>query len=403
MLHVSLLAKLWASERFAAHRDVLLSLMVKFGLAMPIRAKPELLVPPLLIFGRAAPPAPTVGPNDLELFLHFGQEQSERPPLFRGEDLQRGFLPVAAFHQLCTAAVSWCYHTTPGFEPSLDHAHAFVRFGRHQLMLTRAEGRPCVRVQLFTDGKGGEASEVLGRLRLMLPDALRHFGKLKCMVLLPLRGYDCLVDFAELKGLMSTGLQASPGRFLSGSEVGGLLNAWLEPSIENTRPHAFISYRWNDCDSPIAHALYDRLSTFDINGTPMVVFLDKERLREGERFDLAFMGAMYRSFLVVPLVSWEALQRMTTLTEASACDNVLLEWSLAVELEKRNGLSVLPVLSGPLEPQLDGSTRMQNLFAARPPKLRDDGRGDALDAVGLPVPDARSVFDRVPKVELLRF
>jgi hypothetical protein len=294
--------------------------------------------------------------------------------------------------------VSWCYHTTPGFEPSLGHGHAFVRFGRHQLMLTRVDGQPCVKVQLFTDGKGGDASEVLGRLRLLLPEALRHFGNLRCTILLPVRGYDCFVDFAELKGLMSTGLQASPSKFLMGSEVGGYLNAWLEPSIENTRPHAFISYRWNDCDSPIANALYDRLSTFDINGVPMVVFLDKERLRDGERFDLAFMGAMSRSFLVVPLVSWEALQRMTTLTEASACDNVLLEWSLAVELEKRNGLSVLPVLSGPVELQADGTRTMQNLFAARPPKLRADGRGTVFDADGQPVPDARAVFERVPKV-----
>ena len=57
-LHVSLLPKLWASERFAPHSDMLRSLMVKFGLAMPIRAKPELLVPPLLLpcFRRLACP-----------------------------------------------------------------------------------------------------------------------------------------------------------------------------------------------------------------------------------------------------------------------------------------------------------------------------------------------------------
>ena len=82
---------------------------------------------------------------------------------------------------------------------------------------------------------------------------------------------------------------------------------------------------------------------------------------------------MCKSCLVVPLVSWDALKRMTVLAEGSPCDNVVLEWTLAVELTARFGTPVYPVLIGPRTTGADGTTTMQNLFAARPPKLSSDG------------------------------
>ena len=95
--------------------------MVRFGLALPLRGKTELLVPPLLsIAAGDSAPAPDAATTDLYFTLHFRQRvRHELQPLWHDADLERGFLPLGAFHQLCAAALSWSYHTAIGFEPSI--------------------------------------------------------------------------------------------------------------------------------------------------------------------------------------------------------------------------------------------------------------------------------------------
>jgi hypothetical protein len=54
-------------------------------------------------------------------------------------------------------------------------------------------------VQLFVDGREGGALEVLDRLRLLLPHAMRHFPHLRCSLLLPLRdGYHVHYDAVQV-------------------------------------------------------------------------------------------------------------------------------------------------------------------------------------------------------------
>jgi hypothetical protein len=54
-LHTILPPLLWTDPRFAEHQDRLLQMMVRFGLAVPVRGKEELLVPPLLVFTSTTP------------------------------------------------------------------------------------------------------------------------------------------------------------------------------------------------------------------------------------------------------------------------------------------------------------------------------------------------------------
>jgi hypothetical protein len=113
---------------------------------------------------------------------------------------------------------------------------------------------------------------------------------------------------------------------------------------------------------------------------------------------MAFMQAMMNSILVAPLISWDTLKRMTILTDSSACDNVLLEWSLALELSDRFGTKILPLLLGSQLSDDEGNTSMTDFFAEKPPQLRQDGRSEELDEMGLPVADKRSLLERVPNV-----
>jgi hypothetical protein len=420
-LSLKLLPLLWADNRFAEHTDLLLRLMVRFGLAVPIRGKNELIIPPLLIFS-ASKPLPVMMPSGagaLQIHLHFAyhepapatgsgsdgvNQNAELPPepLWKEEDMNRGFLPAGAFHQLCVAAVGWCFHTVVGFEPSLSKSHAFVRFGHHRLLISRTQGQPRVVVELLlggTEGKG--ALEVLDRLRLLLPCALRHYPNLRCSLLLPLRdGY--YVHHEALELLAAGTKQCVLGQSkLNHVEVSALLRPWLPTRSVLEVLHVFLSYRWGEHDSSMADVLYDTLSTLEMHdGMPLRVFQDKRRLRDGERFDLQFMQAMLKSMVVAPLLSWDALKRMTALTVDSACDNVLLEWSLAVELHERFGTKVLPLLIGSQTTDEHGASKMENFFVYKPPKLQADGWGDEVDGKGLPVSDERGIIERVADVKV---
>jgi hypothetical protein len=70
-LSTKLLPLLWQEERFAQHTNLLLRLMVRFGLALAIRGKKELIVAPLLISNGSKPPIVHEPQGALHFLLHF--------------------------------------------------------------------------------------------------------------------------------------------------------------------------------------------------------------------------------------------------------------------------------------------------------------------------------------------
>ena len=91
--------------------------------------------------------------------------------------------------------------------------------------------------------------------------------------------------------------------------------------------HAFISYRWSDFDTELATALFNGLTVSVLpDGTPLDVFLDRRRLEDGRMLTTDFATALIHSTVVVPIVSFKALERMLALVHDSNIDNVLLEW-----------------------------------------------------------------------------
>ena len=195
---------------------------------------------------------------------------------------------------------------------------------------------------------------------------------------------------------MTPGFQ---GAHVTQAKLCRMLQPWTEPQKDDVQIHAMISYRWGKTDSAMADALFDVLSARELHSQALYIFQDHRRLKTGDNFKHSFLRAMTRSMVVLPLVSWDALKRMTTLTADSECDNVLLEWTLAAELAERTGLNIQPVFIGSLSVGSDGRQKMLNLFEERPPLLSDNGRTSVLDdSTGHPKPDQRSVFDRVPHV-----
>lgn len=103
-------------------------------------------------------------------------------------------------------------------------------------------------------------------------------------------------------------------------------------------------------DSDFARRLYDELCQISIDtGHKMRVYLDQIRLEDGQRWDKGFMRGLSNSMVFVPIVSTGSVGPMAKLAplENDFVDNVLLEWSAALELHQRGRIrAVLPVLIG---------------------------------------------------------
>jgi serine/threonine protein kinase/Leucine-rich repeat (LRR) protein len=142
------------------------------------------------------------------------------------------------------------------------------------------------------------------------------------------------------------------------------------PFLSNKRPgrmvgelpkfDVFISYRVAS-DSDHATMLYDALrklvvedKTCQSGSRPLLVWLDKHCLLAGQPWEEGFCDGLVNSACFVCLLSRNAInhpekawQNFSRLEEGSRCDNVLLEWRLALELRDRHLIEgVFPVLIG---------------------------------------------------------
>eukprot|EP01047_Picozoa_sp_COSAG01_P013576 COSAG01_NODE_641_length_14573_cov_17.634637_9_plen_336_part_00 len=123
----------------------------------------------------------------------------------------------------------------------------------------------------------------------------------------------------------------------------------LEDDI-NGSFHVFISYRVAS-EKDFAKALFDALSEVSIESTgqQLRVYLDQVRLKDGERWDVGFMAGLSKSWIVIPILSSEALAPMQELNgldgDGSQTDNVLLEWIATLELLDRGLVkAIIPVV-----------------------------------------------------------
>ena len=110
--------------------------------------------------------------------------------------------------------------------------------------------------------------------------------------------------------------------------------------------HVFISYRVRS-EQEVAVALFEALSAVTIAGTRdnVRVYLDQRRLKDGSRWDVGFMEGLGSTWVVVPILSTEALAPMTQLEPNGDPDNVLLEMIAALELHSRGEIkAILPVV-----------------------------------------------------------
>ena len=139
---------------------------------------------------------------------------------------------------------------------------------------------------------------------------------------------------------------------------------WLVPTGLLKFYHVFVSYRWGVFDTELAKAIFSILCvTIICGGLQVRVFLDRNRLEDGRDFPTDFSTALINSRVAVPIVSYASLERMFVLTAESNVDNVLLEWTLIVELMAIGHLKYcLPVMLGEVTPDATDGNFVSDLF-----------------------------------------
>ena len=79
----------------------------------------------------------------------------------------------------------------------------------------------------------------------------------------------------------------------------------------------------------------------------MNVYLDKVRLLDGQRFDVGFIKGLASSTVFAPLMSQNCLLGFLDLEQTDKADFVLMEWIVAIELQKRGIVkAVFPIVMG---------------------------------------------------------
>ncbi len=129
---------------------------------------------------------------------------------------------------------------------------------------------------------------------------------------------------------------------------------WLLPTGFRQSYDVFLSYRWTLFDTEILQAIFPIISAILLgkHNRPVQPFLDRHRLQDGQNFSEEFSSALINSTGILPVVSCAALERMLSLTPESNVDNVLLEWTLALEIKDKKGtFFVLPLVVGNVLPE----------------------------------------------------
>jgi hypothetical protein len=118
----------------------------------------------------------------------------------------------------------------------------------------------------------------------------------------------------------------------------------MQKGIAARRCRVFLGYRVAS-DVDLVEKLYLGLKAEGVD-----VWWDKKCLPPGQPWEEGFADGLCSSDVFVPVLSKASLAPFAQLTAASACDNVLLEYQLALELHKRGDLrAIYPVLVGELK------------------------------------------------------
>jgi len=348
------------------HYGVIISLMIKFGLIVEILTQnessdgkmivqvkkyivPSLLKPNLYEEQRQLP-FPSLEPNYIEgsFFFSFflpNQSYDWNKPLNETQLASQGYLPRGLFLRYLGKLLNLSQLITLGYDALSDQIYnndATVIFGERSFRIRLFGEYNTISV---TVTRGSNYAALLHRLKGILDDVVKEcFGQLEFKVMFVhfVGGSYHYLPF----DLVMNACKINQSVFLSNSisidrlELYRKYSKWWE-FHDTSRPcDVFLSYRWGEHDKRFVTLIYDAL--LDYYG---YVFLDDQVIKESNNLQDTFSKALVTAKVFVPFCSHDALAKMKT-HNPDEVDNVLLEWILALECEKKGSLNILPIPYG---------------------------------------------------------
>ena len=403
ILSQSLLPVLWGE--YSEHMDALEQLMVKFGLIVPIvdeakvanRSEARLneerdmqyLVPALLKSGRAERVA--VGRTST-CFLAFTlrarhNEWTKGSWLSLKQIQDEGFLPEGIFPRLigkCVLEAQRLQHLDLR-QMELYSSELRIAYKNHNFGLIWPKGSNYLRLHVLSE----LPLAVLNIIRDQVDACCREcVPNLRCVVAVPADGGSTGCDFDAYSeydgnvvlldgpsGVLATTQRGNPlplGRSLRDSleaeEARQRFQNFLPPMGSLESYDVFLSYRWRSVDAELVSAMFNAISLNLLkDGDGMRgarAFQDKMRLGMGIDLVRGFSQALFHSSVAVPVVSAWSLDGMKRLSPSDkAVDNVLLEWTLMLELMHIGKLHYcLPIFIGSTVEVEGGAVKIGHLF-----------------------------------------
>ena len=367
------------------HVGILLLLMMKFKLLVVLEdpvlddyenetdhrpsKPPSFLIPALL------PSAPEAALTDVwtsqtvsTCYLIFTtKEKLMTSPLITSSDLQSvGFLPRGLMERFLGRAITWCQqtsHVTDIRTLVLYKDLALLSYGNQRFRIQLLNGLNSIRVEI----EGLNPLAIHSRLEEQASKAIAEsMRSLVCFTALPYVSVEsmsssidsiettqdmCWVPLQQIREVKhDRPLRLLGGRQLIADEIRLKFGNWIPNNELLSHYDIFISYRWGPQDSSFSQALFDNLSNFTIgsNNRAINVFLDSKRLKDGINFQSAFGKALIHTVVVIPIVSYDALEKMIS-HDIHTEDNVLIEWLLLTECLKQDVphiKAVIPIFFG---------------------------------------------------------
>ena len=376
------------------------NLLVKFGFFVPILESTNdgmetcYLVPQQLPRVLAATERydVTLKPK-LVGYLFFAQEGPMKEIQKKGyvviDEMKRdGFLPMglgpAVIGQIVGACQ--CLHKMSLDDMKLTLTEVETAFGHHRFLLRTNSELQVMELIIMVDSSlliAGKVLELVGKAVEKVMPTLKFAlvvdqdgGRVMNGKVPTPKGPFVIIDDVQGGGLqdkLATDeecISVGPGAKLNPIQAQRQYQAWLRPvGLRKKKGYdIFISYRWTTeesggMDTDLVLAL-NHMMCHELVGTlakrQVHVFLDQRRLEEGRNFKIDFSEGAIHSTVMVLIMSKAAMQKMKNLKTDSE-DNVLLEWTLALELVENSSLPrCLPVMIGDVSEDTGSIT---NLFA----------------------------------------
>jgi NLR family CARD domain-containing protein 3 len=371
LLDKCLLDILWADCKDIS--EEVAELMVLYGLMVPLLEKAQALfnhylVPSLLPTVAAEAKA---GVKSHCYFLFGTKEQTalwERNGNVASTAVTfQGFCPTGLFSRLTGKIVSECQSTYNYFASQYGSSETCARFGRHSFVVRELAGMNMIQLLVTVENPRKLVSEMSRLVQCVINEMIPSLGFVTAVFDDGGCGQNfqrACVEAAHFVSLnqavkcISSGdvvhVNSTTNVALSAVEARALLQRWIPPAGLRDSYDVFLSYRWTGSfDEDLTLGLFNNLSedVFGSSGREIGVFLDKRRLQDGRNFQDDFADALLKTSLPVVILSTAALQRMVKLQADSAIDNLLLEWTLIVELLHSKTIEhCLPIIIGTYNP-----------------------------------------------------